>query len=120
MIDFAYSGKYIVVSGGRGYSPYVPANMCPAQGSLSSDSSGNMKVYDGHSWLSFGGGAISIDLGATAIGILEWAEKKMAEEQELAVLVSTNPTIKSIVDEMNKYKNQIEMIKILMKDEVKV
>ena len=120
MIDSAYGGKYLVVSSGRGYLPNVPANMCPAQGSLSSDSSGNMKIYDGQAWQSFGGGVMAINLDAHAISILDWAQKKMAEEQELAMLVSTNPTIKSIVDEMNKYKNQIEMIKILIKDEVKV
>ena len=120
MIDSAVGGKYMVVAGGRGFSPNVPANMCPAQGSLSTDSYGNMKIYDGHAWQSFGGGVMSIDLGANAVNILDWAQKKMAEEQELAMLVSTNPTIKSIVDEMNKYKNQIEMIKILMKEEVKV
>ena len=120
MIDTAYGGKYLVVSSGRGYLPNVPANMCPAQGTLSSDSSGNMKIYDGHAWQSFAGGVMSIDLGADAISILKWAEQKMAEEQELAHLVKTNPTIKSIVDEMNKYKDQIEMVKILIKDEVKV
>jgi len=120
MIDSAYGGKYMLVTSSKGYMSSVPPNMCPAQGSLSTDSSGNMKIYDGSGWRDVGGGVMSVNLDAHAISILDWAQKKMVEEQELAMLVSTNPTIKSIVDEMNKYKNQIEMIKILMKEEVKV
>jgi uncharacterized membrane protein YfbV (UPF0208 family) len=79
-----------------------------------------MKVYDGNSWQTIGGGQAYVNLTPNAIITLKWAEQKMIEERENLRLAETNPTIKSLIDEMNKYKNQLEMVKILMKDEVTV
>jgi hypothetical protein len=122
MIDNVYGGEYLTVTSNKGAQPYI--NMSsnqPMIGALSYDPNiGHMKVYDGNGWMTIGGGTASINLTPNAVSILRWAEKKMQEEIEYEQLAKTNPTIKSIVDEINKYKNQIEMIKILMKDEVKV
>jgi len=122
MIDHVYGGEYLTVTSNKGAMPYI--NMSsnqPMVGALSFDyNSQSMKVYDGNTWLTVGGGVANIHLTPNAQSILKWAEKKMNEEQEYEHLASTNPTIKSLVDEMNKYKNQIEMVKILMKEEVKL
>jgi hypothetical protein len=122
MIDHVYGGEYLTVTSNKGAMPYI--NMSsnqPMVGALSFDyNSQSMKAYDGNTWLTVGGGVANIHLTPNAQSILKWAEKKMNEEQEYEHLASTNPTIKSLVDEMNKYKNQIEMVKILMKEEVKL
>ena len=120
MIDNVYGGEYLNVTSNKGSLPYINTSN-PITGTLAYDSSSQtMKVFDGNSFQTLGGGTASVNLTPNAINILKWAEKKMIEEMEYDRLSKTNPTIKSLLDEMNKYKNQIEMVKILMKEEVKV
>jgi len=124
MIDYALGGEFLNVTCSKGaiphYSTYGSGNT-PMIGIVSYDPSNqSLKVYDGGSWHPIGGGSATINLSGNAISILKWAEQKMFEEQTNLKLAETNPTIKSLMDEMHKYKNQIEMVKILMKDEVKV
>ena len=121
MIDNVLGGEFLNVYSNKGYVPYIPPSNLPMQGTVSYDSNtNNMKVYDGSSWQTISGGTANINLTSSAIEVLKWAEKKMQEEREYEHLASINPTIKSLLDEMNKYKNQIKMVKILMKEEVKV
>ena len=120
MIDIVYGGEYLNISSNKGSNPYINTSN-PITGMVSYDSSTQtLKVYDGNSFQTLGGGSAHISLTANAITVLKWAEKKMVEEIEYDRLSKINPTIKSLVDEMNKYKDQIEMVKILMKEEVKV
>ena len=120
MIDNVYGGEYLNISSNKGSTPYINTSN-PVTGMVSYDSSTQtLKVYDGSSFQTVGGGSAHISLNPNVINILRWAEKKMSEEMEYEHLAKTNPTIKSLLDEMNKYKNQIEMVKILMKEEVKV
>ena len=119
MIDYVIGGEYLNVVSNKGAVPYINTSN-PVTGMVSYDSSTQtLKVYDGSSFQTVGGGQATVNLHQNAIAILKWAEKKMIEEHENILLAEHNPTIKSLLDEMNKYKNQIEMVKILMKDEVK-
>jgi len=121
MIDYVVGGEYMNVTSSKGATPYIGHNSNPMQGAVSYESStGNMKVFDGNGWQVLGGGSACVNLTANAITTLRWAEKKMNEELENERLAETNPTIKSLLEEMNKHKNQIEMVKILMKNEAKV
>lgn len=122
MIEFIMGGEYLNVTSNKGAQPYInKSSGQPMVGAVSYDpSSQGMKVYDGSTWMTIGGGSATVNLTGNAISVLKWAEKKMQEEIENEKLAKTNPTIKNLLDEMNKYKNQIEMVKILMKDEVKV
>jgi hypothetical protein len=79
-----------------------------------------LKVYDGGSWISLGGGSASINLSPDAINTLKWAEKKMREEQELLVLAETNPAIKDLVNQIREKEEQIKIVQALIKEEVKV
>ena len=120
MIDYVIGGEYLNVVSNKGAVPYINQSQ-PITGMMSYDgSSQSMKVFDGSSWQTVGGGQATVNLHQNAIAILKWAEKKMIEEHENILLAEHNPTIKSLLDEMNKYKDQIEMVKILMKEEVKV
>jgi hypothetical protein len=121
MIDHVIGGEFLTVYSNKGYVPYISPSNLPMQGTVSYDSNtNNMRVYDGTSWQTISGGTANINLTPNAVAVLKWAEKKMHEEREYEHLASINPTIKSLLDEMNKYKSQIEMVKILMKEEVKV
>lgn len=123
MIDHVIGGEYLNVSSHKGAQPYINMNSTqPMVGAVSFDyNSQSMKVYDGSTWLTIGGGSATVNLSADAISILKWAEKKMLEEQLLAELCRENPTIKDLVDQMNinraVYLNKIEMVKVLLKKE---
>lgn len=121
MIDYVVGGEFMNVTSSKGATPYISHNSNPMQGAMSYESStGNMKVFDGNNWQTLGGGSAVVNLSPVAITTLRWAEQKMNEELENEKLAETNPTIKSLLEEMNKHKNQIEMVKILIKSEAKV
>jgi len=116
----AHIGRYTVVSAGSTSVPYINNNMNnPMQGMMRISGS-ELQVFDGQGWIVMNTSYASVGLTGEAESLLDWARQKRAEEQEILKLAETNPTIKSLLDEMNKYKNQIEMVKILMKDEVKI
>ena len=126
MIDYVIGGEYLNVTSNKGAQPYI--NMSsnqPMVGALSYDpSSSSMKVYDGNSWMTLGGGSATVNLNQNAISILKWAEKKMQEEAELKALCEKHPTIKDLVGEMNAsidtYHHKIAMVMTLLKEEEKV
>lgn len=126
MIDYVVGGEYLNVTSSKGAQPYINmSSQQPMVGALSFDSSSQqMKVYDGSTWMTVGGGSASINLSANAISILKWAEHKMQEEYELKALCDQHPTIKSLVEQMNSsvadYQHKIAMVKTLIKEEEKV
>ncbi len=124
MIDYVVGGEYMNVTSSKGATPYINIGN-PITGMMAYDSNAqSMKVYDGNSWQTIGGGSAMVNLSANAINILKWAEKKMFEEAELNILCEQHPTIKDIVGEMrtsmDNYINKIEMVKTLLKEEEKI
>jgi hypothetical protein len=114
------AGKYISVSAANMATPFINPNYNnPMQGMLRINSN-DLQVFDGVNWIAINSSHASVGLTGEAEAILDWARQKRDEEVATIKLAETNPAIKSLLDEMNKYKNQIEMIKVLMKDEVKV
>lgn len=126
MIDYVIGGEYLNVISNKGAQPYInKTSGQPMIGALSYDpGSQQMKVYDGNSWMTIGGGSATVNLSPNAISILKWAENKMQEEYELQQLAESNPTIKDLVDQMNNtvldYQRKIAMVKILIKEEEKI
>ena len=125
MIDYVVGGEFMNVTSSKGATPYISSSSSPMQGALGYDShSQSMKVFDGHNWITIGGGSATVNLTPNAIAILKWAEKKMFEEEELQALCNSNPTIKDIVGEMrttmDNYINKIEIVKALIQKEKKV
>lgn len=122
MIDYIYGGEYLTVASNKGAQPYI--NMSsnqPMVGALSYDpGSQQLKIYDGGSWMSLGGGSAQINLSPVAINTLKWAEKKMREEQELLVLAETNPTIKDLMDQIKQKQEQLNIVRTLIKEEEKI
>lgn len=126
MIDYIVGGEYLVVTSNKGAQPYI--NMSgnqPMIGAMTYDhATQQMKVYDGNTWMSVGGGSATVNLTGQAISILKWAEQKMQEEKELFALAEKHPTIKDLVDQMNStvadYQHKIAMVKNLIQEEEKV
>ena len=123
MIDYITGGDYLVVTSHKGATPYINMNTnTPMTGALAYDSSTQqLKTYDGHTWMTIGGGSATVNLSPEAINIINWAKAKMNEEAELKALCDSNPTIKDLVDQMNNsvagYQHKIAMVKNLIKEE---
>lgn len=126
MIDYIMGGEYLSVTSSKGAQPYInKGSGQPMIGAMSYDSnSQSMKVYDGSTWMSVGGGSATVNLNGNAISILKWAERKMQEEYELLRLAESSPAIKDLVDQMNRstidYMHKIAMVKNLIREEEKV
>jgi hypothetical protein len=112
--------KYTVVSAGNTSVPYVNQNLNNPMQGIMRISGSDLQVFDGTSWIVMNTSYATVGLTGEAESLLDWASQKRDEEAVTLKLAETNPTIKNLLDEMNKYKNQIAMVKILMKDEVKV
>lgn len=124
MIDYVIGGEYLNVVSNKGATPYINQTQ-PITGMVSYDgSSQSMKVFDGSSWQTVGGGQATVNLAPNAIAILKWAEQKMFEEQELLALCEKHPSIKDLVFQMrssiDNYINKIEMVKTLIQEEEKI
>jgi uncharacterized spore protein YtfJ len=120
MIDYVYGGEYMSVTSHKGSTPYVNTSN-PITGMVAYDSSSQgMKVYDGSTWMTLGGGVANIHLTPQAISILKWAEQKMLEEAERNKLAETNPTIKDLMNQIKEKEEQINIVQSLVKEEVKV
>jgi uncharacterized spore protein YtfJ len=120
MIDYVVGGEFMNVTSNKGSTPYIHHSQ-PITGMLSYDgSSQSMKVYDGNSWQTIGGGSATVNLTPNAINILKWAEKKMLEEAERNKLAETNPAIKDLMEQIKHKEEQIKIVQTLIKEEEKV
>jgi hypothetical protein len=122
MIDYIVGGEYLNVTSNKGAQPYInKTNGQPMTGAMSYDpGSQQMKVYDGNSWLSLGGGSATVNLDPDAIRILNWAKKRMQEEVERERLAETNPTIKDLMNQLKEKEEQLRIVQTLIKEEEKV
>jgi hypothetical protein len=124
MIDYVYGGEFMSVTSSKGSTPYVSTSS-PITGMMAYDSSAqSLKIYDGNSWQTVGGGSAMVNLSPDAIETIKWAKEKMQEERELKALAETNPTIKDLMNDMyasiETYKHKIEMVKALTQKETTV
>ena len=116
MIDYVYGGEYLTVISNKGAMPYINMNSNqPMIGAMSFDpSSQSMKVYDGTSWLTVGGGSATVSLTGNAISVLKWAEKKMNEENALKALAEKHPAINDLLNQIKEKEDQIKMVQTLL------
>lgn len=106
------NSSYITVGGSGGTSlPYVNTTQ-PMAGMLRGNPAMNrIEIYDGSNWLSIGGDA-NVDLSEDVKQTLNWAKKKMIEEQKLKDLMEKHPGLKELND-------KFEMMKALCMEEEK-
>jgi hypothetical protein len=78
-------------------------------------SSQNTEVFDGNNWVILNMSIPSIGLSSDAESLLDWARQKRIEELELQSLAQEHPSIKDLVDDIEKKKDQIKMIRTLVK-----
>lgn len=71
-----------------------------------------LEVYDGNNWKKIDRYA-HLQLSHEAIGILDWAKEKMAEEDKLKELADSHPAVQAAVENFNRAKEQLEVTVLL-------
>lgn len=74
------------------------------------------EVSNGSNWMAIDN-SITLNSDAEYGNIVQWARKKMQEEQELERLAETDPTIKDLYDQLKIKQEQLKMVQILKKKE---
>jgi hypothetical protein len=127
MITRISGGKGLVVSGSIAGHLYI--NMSTHNINMTNHSAGDVRydgimgvleAYDGMIWHPLQSAHTLIEFDPDTYSVLDWARKKQAEEAERNRLAETNPTMKILIAQLKEKEDQIEMVKILLKNEVKV
>ena len=115
MIKGLQGDSYIVVSGGDTAVPYVTQNtQNPMQGIIRIN--GNvMETFDGTRWIPMNTSYATVMLKPEYSIILDWAAKKMQEEQQMKVLAEQHPAIADLVEAVDKAQEQLQMTAALVK-----
>ena len=110
MIKGIYSGgRYVQVNNGSPSWPSIYNNSGYNSGGATSfagqvrynSQAGGMEIFDGTSWQRVGDSIAQVGLSPEAERILEWAQRKMDEEQELKARMERHPGLK---DAWEKFK----------------
>lgn len=115
-------GRYIMVNGGYPATTYINTssgymNVGDVRYNTNMQ---RLEVYDGQMWLEINTSHASVGLTPDAEMALDWAIKKKNEELILEQKAKDNPAIADLLDQRKKIDEQIKVIEILTKEEVKV
>jgi hypothetical protein len=101
--------QYVTVSSHSTAPPWMDQSL-PSAGQVRYNPSGmRMEVYDGNTW-SYLGGDVNIDLSPNVKEVIDWAGRKMDEEQRWREMAEKNP---AILDAYTKFKQAEEQLKIV-------
>ena len=72
----------------------------------------SMEVYDGNNWITLYSGTTFLDLSYRTKEILQWAEKKMEEDQRLEEQCKQYPGLAKARDNYELFKKMVESEKV--------
>jgi protein subunit release factor A len=102
------TGRYISVSGGNTSGPYISPGSAGAGMVRWNPNMSQLEINDGNSWLSLSTSYASISLTDDAIRLLDWANKKMDEEEAMLSLPNDHPAIKIAKQNVNRAKQALK------------
>lgn len=116
------SGRYVMVQGGFPATTYINNSSGYLNvGDLRfNTNTQNLEVYDGQIWRELNSSHASVGLTPDAELAIDWAKRKLNEELALEQKAKDNPAIADLIKQRNSIDEQIKMIEILTKEEVKV
>lgn len=116
------SGRYMMVNGGMPSPTYIsPMHGALNVGSIRYNTNNQwFEVYDGTNWIQLSTSHASIGLTPNAENAIDWAMKKQAEEAMLEAKAKDNPAIADLLNKKKEIEDQIKMVEILTREEVKV
>jgi len=105
------ASQYLSVTGGTS-SPYIGNNGSGAGMVKFNNTSQSLEVFDGSNWMPLTSNYVSVEMSVYGNTIMQWAAKKMEEEQRILALASQYPAVKNA-------KEQLDIIMALVNQEVK-
>ena len=106
-------GKHMYIHGGYASNPYVNMNN-PSAGMMRFDGS-NFQVYDGSAWLTISGTSATVGMSPNAESAIDWALRKMNEEEEFMRLAEKSKAVKLALDKVNQAKAELKILSELAK-----
>lgn len=104
MIKHIYGNSQWVTVGNNGTAmPYINTTQQMAGMLRWNSIMGKMEVYDGNSWMGFGGDA-HVDLSEHAKQALLWVKEKMTEEARLKELMERHPGLRDAYERLEIMK----------------
>lgn len=102
MIKNILGGPGINVSSGYG-APYISPGAQSAGMTRYNTSTQNLEVYDGNAWLTITNDS-SVSLDNSTMEVIDWARKKMLEEQRLEQLMKQHPGLRDTYEKFEIMK----------------
>ena len=104
------TGRYVAVTGGPS-SNYVNNTGLMSVGQLQFNThSQQLEVYNGISWQPLNQGTYYVGLNPRAEDILDWAAKKMEQEQEARAMAEQYPAVADAMGAVRESEQQLKTI----------
>lgn len=75
-----------------------------------------MEVYDGMTWLSISAAFPMVSLSPHVQAVVEWAQKKMAEETRLENLAQEHPIVADALEALHRAQEQLKIVELLVQE----
>ena len=98
MIKGLRGDQGITVSGGDTAVPYINQNTTNPMTGMMRVWGSDTQVFDGSSWLNMNSSYATVSLGTELQVLLNWARRKMIQEQDLKSLMEKHPGLKDAKD----------------------
>lgn len=113
MIRNITAGYGIHIGGSTGYStPYIDATR-PSAGMVRYLNN-NLEIYDGSSWIIMQASYPQVELSGHVQAIIQWAEKKMAEEARVKELAAKHPSVADALEAVKLAEEQVQIVAALV------
>ena len=76
----------------------------------------NMEVYDGSNWLVMSAAFPTLSLAPHVQAVVEWAQKKMAEETQRKELAMKHPIVADALDALQRAEEQVQIVSALVQE----
>lgn len=104
---------YGIYIGNNSYStPYIDPNR-PSAGMVRYLNN-NLEIYDGSTWMMMQSSYPQVELSGHVQVVIQWAEKKMAEEARIKELAAKHPTVADALEAVKQAEEQVRIVAALV------
>ena len=116
MIKGLMGGANVIVNGGNTSMPYVNINPNnPMQGMIRINGN-DMQVFDGSMWTTMSTSYATVDLGAEAQLLLQWARDQKQKQADREARIKKNPALQKAFENIQRAEENFDLIDALVKD----
>lgn len=115
MIDSIWSNsKHIYAPGGGASGPYISSNDSVPMHGVVRYVNQQFQAYNGGGWVGISGGTAQVGMNGVAEQALDWAIKKMKEEQRIAELAAKSPTVADALASVKEAQEKLAVVMALV------